>query len=91
MELGKRFFPRCSEVLNKIMDADDLSQLACMGRDSPEDRQVKRRRYAELQEVLNKVFHEDKEEFDKSGMSSSSSSTSIGMPRANNSMIAMNH
>jgi len=91
VELGKRFFPRCSEALNKIMDADDLSQLACMGHDSPEDRLVKRRRYAELQEVLNKVFHEDKEEFDKSGMSSSSSSTSIGMPRANNSMIAMNH
>lgn len=76
MEVGKRFFPRCSEVLNKIMDADDLSQLACMGNDSPEERVAKRRRYMELQEVLNKVFHEDKEEFDRSGISSSSSSTS---------------
>lgn len=76
MEVGKRFFPRCSEVLNKIMDADDLSQLACMGNDSPEERVAKRRRYMELQEVLNKVFHEDKVEFDRSGISSSSSSTS---------------
>ncbi|RDX90906.1 BTB/POZ domain and ankyrin repeat-containing protein NPR1, partial [Mucuna pruriens] len=79
VELGKRFFPRCSEVLNKIMDADDLSQLTCMGDDSPDDRLRKRRRYVELQEVLNKVFNEDKEENDRSAMSSSSSSTSIGV------------
>ncbi|XP_027338354.1 BTB/POZ domain and ankyrin repeat-containing protein NPR1-like [Abrus precatorius] len=83
VELGKRFFPRCSEVLNKIMDADDLSQLTCMGDDSPEDRLWKRRRYEELQEVLNKVFNEDKEEFDRSAMSSSSSSSSIGVVRPN--------
>ncbi|CAJ2638043.1 unnamed protein product [Trifolium pratense] len=89
VELGKRFFPRCSAVLNKIMDADDLLQLACMGNDSPEDRQAKRRRYVELQEVLNKVFHEDKEEYDRSAISSSSSSTSIGIARPNNSKIAM--
>ncbi|KAF7806739.1 BTB/POZ domain and ankyrin repeat-containing protein NPR1-like [Senna tora] len=81
VELGKRFFPRCSEVLNKIMDADDLSQLACMGDETPEERQVKRRRYMELQEVLSKAFNEDKEEFDKSGVSSSSSSTSIEITR----------
>ncbi|KAF3439623.1 hypothetical protein FNV43_RR17901 [Rhamnella rubrinervis] len=77
VELGKRFFPRCSEVLNKIMDADDLSQLAYMGNDTPEERLVKRRRYMELQEVLSKAFDEDKEEFDRSAISSSSSSTSI--------------
>ncbi|WJX24214.1 hypothetical protein P8452_13345 [Trifolium repens] len=82
VELGKRFFPRCSEVLNKILDTDELSQLACMSNDSPEDRQAKRRRYVELQEVLNKVFHEDKEEYDRSAISSSSSSTSIGIAKA---------
>ncbi|CAJ1975793.1 unnamed protein product [Sphenostylis stenocarpa] len=65
VELGKRFFPRCSEVLNKIMDADDITLLTCMGDDSPEDQLRKRRRYEELQEVLNKVFNEDKEEFDR--------------------------
>ncbi|XWS17424.1 hypothetical protein CRYUN_Cryun33cG0066200 [Craigia yunnanensis] len=75
VELGKRFFPRCSEVLNKIMDADDLSQLACGGNDTPEERLVKRRRYMELQDVLSKAFHEDKEEFDRSTISSSSSSS----------------
>ncbi|OMO91684.1 BTB/POZ-like protein [Corchorus olitorius] len=83
VELGKRFFPRCSEVLNKIMDADDLSQLACGGNDTPEERLVKRRRYNELQDVLSKAFHEDKEEFDRSAISSSSSSKSIGITRPN--------
>ncbi|KAG5006216.1 hypothetical protein JHK82_024193 [Glycine max] len=90
VELGKRFFPRCSEVLNKIMDADDLTQLTCMGDDSPEDRLRKRRRYVELQEVLNKVFNEDKEEFDRSAMSSSSSSTSIGVVRPNANLAMKN-
>lgn len=83
MELGKRFFPRCSEVLNKIMDADDLSQLAYMGNDTPEERLAKRRRYMELQEVLSKAFNEDKEEIDRSNISSSSSSTSLGMVKPN--------
>ncbi|MED6127095.1 Nitrogen permease reactivator protein [Stylosanthes scabra] len=83
VELGKRFFPRCSAVLNKIMDADDLTQLACMNNDSPEERLAKRRRYMELQEILSKAFNEDKEEFDKSAISSSSSSTSVGVIRPN--------
>ncbi|XP_057967741.1 BTB/POZ domain and ankyrin repeat-containing protein NPR1 [Malania oleifera] len=76
VELGKRFFPRCSNVLNKIMDADDLSELAYLGNDTLEERRLKKRRYLELQEVLGKAFNEDKEEYDKSGISSSSSSTS---------------
>lgn len=65
------------------MDADDLTQLACMSNDSPEERLVKRRRYVELQEILSKAFNEDKEEFDKSAISSSSSSTSVGVMRPN--------
>ncbi|KAF2302711.1 hypothetical protein GH714_001346 [Hevea brasiliensis] len=61
VELGKRFFPKCSEVLNRIMDADDLSQLAYLGNDTPEERLQKKRRYMELQEVLTKAFTEDKQ------------------------------
>lgn len=83
MELGKRFFPRCSEVLNKIMDADDISQLACLGNDSPEERLLKKQRYMELQEVLNKAFDEDKQENDRSAMSPSASSTSRGLVKPN--------
>ncbi|GLT98698.1 hypothetical protein SLE2022_161900 [Rubroshorea leprosula] len=85
VELGKHFFPRCSEVLNKIMDADDLSQLACLGNDTTEERLLKKRRYVELQDVLSKAFTEDKEEFDRSTISSSSSAKSIGVTRPNGS------
>ncbi|KAK9274559.1 hypothetical protein L1049_021808 [Liquidambar formosana] len=86
VELGKRFFPRCSEVLNKIMDAEDLSELACL----PDERLLKKRRYIELQEVLSKAFSEDKEEFDRSAISSSSSSTSIGLVRPNSNLALKN-
>ncbi|KAF2297572.1 hypothetical protein GH714_038731 [Hevea brasiliensis] len=82
VELGKQFFPRCSEVLNRIMDADDLSQLANLGNDTPEERLQKRKRYMELQVVLGKAFTEDKQEFDRSTISSSSSK-SIGAVRSN--------
>lgn len=73
VELGKRFFPRCSEVLNKIMDTDDLTEIAYMGSDTPEERLLKKQRYVELQQVLCKAFNEDKEEFDKVKESSISS------------------
>ncbi|XP_060190945.1 BTB/POZ domain and ankyrin repeat-containing protein NPR1 isoform X1 [Lycium barbarum] len=86
VELGKRFFPRCSEVLNKIMDADDLSEIAYMGNDTPEERQLKKQRYLELQEILTKAFTEDKEEFAKTNnLSSSCSSTSKGVDKPNKS------
>ncbi|KAK1265635.1 Regulatory protein NPR1 [Acorus gramineus] len=76
VELGKRFFPRCSEVLNKIMDDDDLNELAFLANATSEERLLKRKRYMELQDVLSKAFTKDKEEFDKStAISSSSSST----------------
>lgn len=81
MELGKLFFPRCSEILSKIMDADDISELACLENDNPEDRLLKKQRYIELQEVIKKAFDEDKEEFDRSAMSFSAS-TSSGVGKA---------
>nr|XP_043626872.1 BTB/POZ domain and ankyrin repeat-containing protein NPR1 [Erigeron canadensis] len=69
VELGKRFFPRCSEVLNKIVDPEAYSW-----KNTPEERESKKQKY---QEALDKAFNEDKEEFDKCyAISSSSSSTS---------------
>lgn len=84
VELGKRFFPRCSEVLNKIMDTDDLSEIAYMGNETPEERQLKKQRYLELQEVLTKAFSEDKQDFDRNNnISSSSSSTPMEVMKSN--------
>lgn len=84
VELGRRFFPRCSQVLDKIMDTDDLSQLAYLRNDSPDERETKKQRYTEIQELLNEAFSEDKEEFHRSNnlssnLSSSASSTSPGV------------
>lgn len=84
VELGRRFFPRCSQVLDKIMDTDDLSQLAYLRNDSPDERETKKQRYTEIQELLNEAFSEDKEEFHRSNnlssnLSPSASSTSLGL------------
>ncbi|XP_020097395.1 BTB/POZ domain and ankyrin repeat-containing protein NPR1-like [Ananas comosus] len=77
VELGKRFFPRCSRVLDKIMD-DETAELTCREKDITEE---KSRRLLELQGALEKAFCEDKEEYDRSAVSSSSSSTSAGVFR----------
>ncbi|KAI6679659.1 hypothetical protein NL676_033540 [Syzygium grande] len=67
VELGKHFFPRCSNVLDKIMDADDdCTRLAYLDNGTREERLLKRRRFKELQEAFGKAFSEDKEEFEKS-------------------------
>jgi len=70
VELGKHFFPRCSAVLNKIMD-DDLPEITL------EEQRVKRKRYDELKTVVSEAFSKDKADIEKSGMSSSSSSSSV--------------
>lgn len=70
VELGKHFFPRCSAVLNKIMD-DDLPEITL------EEQRVKRKRYDELKNVVSEAFSKDKADIEKSGMSSSSSSSSV--------------
>ncbi|KAL7133193.1 hypothetical protein ABFS83_12G123800 [Erythranthe nasuta] len=84
VELGKRFFPRCSAVLNKIMDRDDYPDIAQMGNGSPEECPLKRQRRMEIEEVLTKAFTEDKEEIDRTiNLSPSSSSSSVGIMRPN--------
>uniref|UniRef100_A0A453E5P5 BTB domain-containing protein n=3 Tax=Aegilops tauschii subsp. strangulata TaxID=200361 RepID=A0A453E5P5_AEGTS len=71
VKLGKRYFPRCSNVLDKIMD--DEPELASLGRDASSER---KRRFHDLQDTLLKAFSEDKEEFNRTTtLSSSSSST----------------
>ncbi|KAJ9538439.1 hypothetical protein OSB04_031172 [Centaurea solstitialis] len=74
VELGKRFFPRCSEVLNKIVDTEAHQWI-----DTPEERELKKQKYLSVQETLNKAFNEDKEELDKSYTISSSSSSTSGV------------
>ncbi|XP_072983291.1 BTB/POZ domain and ankyrin repeat-containing protein NPR1-like [Typha latifolia] len=77
VELGKRFFPRASAALNKLMDDD--AELTCLGKDTTEE---KKRRYYELQAVLRKACSEDKEERTSATSPPSSSSTSGRVVRA---------
>ncbi|XP_038987172.1 BTB/POZ domain and ankyrin repeat-containing protein NPR1-like [Phoenix dactylifera] len=69
VELGMRFFPRCSRVLNKIVD-DDLSEFAGLEHITSEER---KRRYLELQDEMMKAFSQDREELPRSALPTPSS------------------
>lgn len=62
VELCKRFFPRCSNVIDKLMD--DEPELAPLQRDASTERT---RRFGYLQDAVQKALSEDKASFDKSG------------------------
>ncbi|KAI3878309.1 hypothetical protein MKX03_021769 [Papaver bracteatum] len=63
VELGKRYFPRSSEVLDKIiLDSDDLLELAGDNSNLPEERVMKRKKFMELQEMFEMAFNQDKED-----------------------------
>ncbi|CAF2107204.1 unnamed protein product [Brassica napus] len=86
VEFGRRFFPRCSTLLDKIADCETLSILAFVEKDTPENRVEKRQKYMEIQESLLMAFSKDNEEFGKSSRSGSSSSTSKSTKRSNESL-----
>ncbi|KFK36581.1 hypothetical protein AALP_AA4G142100 [Arabis alpina] len=74
VEIGRKFFPRCSAYLNDVMDCKTLIELACED-DTPENRLQKKQRYMEIMETVEKTFSEDKK-FANSSLTASSSSTS---------------
>ena len=74
--MGRRYFPHCSEVLDKFME-DDLPDLFYLERGTPEEQKVKRSRFRELKEDVQKAFSKDKAELNRNGLSSSSSSSSL--------------
>ncbi|XVE51698.1 hypothetical protein DITRI_Ditri02bG0062400 [Diplodiscus trichospermus] len=76
VEMGRRYFPHCSEVLDKFME-DDLPDLFYLERGTPEEQKLKRSRFRELKDDVLKAFNKDKAEFNQNGLSSSSSSSSL--------------
>ncbi|MCL7050735.1 hypothetical protein MKW94_026177 [Papaver nudicaule] len=86
VEFGRRFFPRCSEALDKIVDDEDLIDLANFGNDIDPKRQLRKRRYQEFLEEFKTTFSQDKEEFEKSRASSSTK----GLSRTNAKMKSRN-
>ncbi|KAJ4728977.1 putative Regulatory protein NPR1 [Melia azedarach] len=74
VETGRCYFPHCSEVLDKFLDYD-LPDTSFLGRGTPEEQQMKKMRFMELKEDVQKAFYKDMAE-KRSGLSSSSSSSS---------------
>ncbi|XP_010272312.1 PREDICTED: BTB/POZ domain and ankyrin repeat-containing protein NPR2 isoform X2 [Nelumbo nucifera] len=72
-EVGRRYFPHCSEVLDKFME-DDLPDLFFLEKGSLDEQRIKRSRFVELKRDVQKAFNKDKAEISRSGLSSSSSS-----------------
>ncbi|KAL5976885.1 hypothetical protein ACLOJK_021220 [Asimina triloba] len=70
VELGKRFFPHCSAVLDKIIDDDEIVELANLDHETPERQELRRQRFSEIQYRMIQAFNEDKEESDRSPISS---------------------
>ncbi|CAL5346527.1 unnamed protein product [Camellia sinensis] len=69
VEMGRRYFPHCSEVFDKFME-DDLTDLFYLEKGTPEEQLIKRKRFVELKEDVQKAFNKDKAELHRSGLSS---------------------
>ncbi|KAL2244551.1 UNVERIFIED_CONTAM: BTB/POZ domain and ankyrin repeat-containing protein NPR1 [Sesamum indicum] len=74
VELGRRYFPHCSQVLDKFME-DDLPDAFYLEKGTPEEQRMKRMRYMELKDEVNRAFNKDKAELHRSGFSSSYSAS----------------
>ncbi|KAD3640404.1 hypothetical protein E3N88_29627 [Mikania micrantha] len=61
VEMGRRFFPHCSEVLDKFM-LDDLPDVFYLEKGTPEEQVMKRTRFVELKEDVQRAFSKDKAE-----------------------------
>ncbi|KAL6282862.1 hypothetical protein ACE6H2_013791 [Prunus campanulata] len=73
--LGRRYFPHCSEVLDKFIE-DDLPDLFYLETGTSDEQKIKRMRFMELKEEVHKAFNKDKAELNLPGLSSSSSTSS---------------
>jgi regulatory protein NPR1 len=58
VELGRRYFPNCSAVLDKFLH-EESNDLALLEGGTSEDQQVKRKRFYELKEDVREAFDKD--------------------------------
>ncbi|KAJ6730725.1 REGULATORY PROTEIN NPR3 [Salix viminalis] len=75
VETGRRYFPHCSEVLDKFLD-DDMPDAIFLDKGTPEEQKTKKRRFMELKDDVQKAFYKDMENNNRPGRTSSSSSSS---------------
>ncbi|KAI3901991.1 hypothetical protein MKX01_040394 [Papaver californicum] len=62
LSVGKRYFPRCNELIDKITGSDVLLEIAGYNSNHPKERVMKRKKFMELQEMFKTAFNQDKEE-----------------------------
>lgn len=74
VELGRRYFPHCSDVLDKFLNEESTDPIF-LETGTPEDQQVKRMRFSELREDVRKAFTKDKAAVAAIASSASSSSS----------------
>uniref|UniRef100_A0A1J3FSL6 Regulatory protein NPR4 n=1 Tax=Noccaea caerulescens TaxID=107243 RepID=A0A1J3FSL6_NOCCA len=81
VETGRRYFPSCSEVLDKYMDEymdEDIPDMSHPEKGSVKERRLKRMRYNELKNNVKKAYSKDKEaKIARSCLSSSSPASSL--------------
>ncbi|XP_061342793.1 BTB/POZ domain and ankyrin repeat-containing protein NPR1-like [Gastrolobium bilobum] len=80
VENGKRFFPHCSEVLDKFLD-DEMPDVFFLEKGTEEEQIIKKARFQELKDDVQKAFHKDMAENNHTGFSSSVSSASSSSRR----------
>uniref|UniRef100_J3LRE7 C2HC NPR-type domain-containing protein n=1 Tax=Oryza brachyantha TaxID=4533 RepID=J3LRE7_ORYBR len=76
VELGRRYFPHCSDVLDKFLN-EESTDLFFLESGTAEDQQTKRMRFSELREDVRKAFSKDK----AAGAAISSSTSASSSPR----------
>ncbi|XP_011032773.1 PREDICTED: regulatory protein NPR3-like [Populus euphratica] len=74
VEMGRRYFPHCSEVLDKFLD-DDVPDALYLDKGTPAEQKTKKMRFLELKEDVQMAFNKDMEK-NRSVLSSSSSFSS---------------
>lgn len=75
VETGRRYFPLCSDVLDKFL-VDDMSDPSLVEEGSSEEQRLKKRRFTELKEELQQAFYKDIEQKKRSTLSPSCSASS---------------
>ncbi|CAA2982621.1 regulatory NPR3-like [Olea europaea subsp. europaea] len=76
VELGRWYFPHCSQVLDRFME-DDLPDLFYLEKGTPEEQRIKRTRFIQLRDEVQRAFNKDKSELHGSRLSSSSTKQGV--------------
>ncbi|KAF5731347.1 regulatory protein NPR3-like [Tripterygium wilfordii] len=74
VETGRRYFPHCSAVLDNYLD--DMPDVRYLERGTSEEQEVKKMRFMELKDEVQKAFYKDMAENSRPGLTSSSLSSS---------------